>query len=144
MSITIFNLHEQTEQAVFEKAVVHLLTQNQKSVHDVDTCMYRSPDGLMCAVGIFIPDDVYDQKLERMSVNAVLERFGISEETGRVKTLILTQLQSLHDRNDPSLWFEGAELIARRWGLDTTFMAPFKKASGTMHLSLIEGNKNEI
>jgi len=37
----------------------HLMTQNEKSIDGVGNCKYRSPDGMMCALGCLIPDEEY-------------------------------------------------------------------------------------
>lgn len=50
------------KQAIFDRVVTHLLTQKRRSVTitgGVRTCMYRAPNGDMCAIGCLIPDDVY-------------------------------------------------------------------------------------
>jgi hypothetical protein len=52
-----------TLQETFDKVCVHLLTQLQKSVfldsNGSMACAYRGPNGLKCAVGCLIPDELY-------------------------------------------------------------------------------------
>lgn len=50
-------------QEVFNKVVRHLLTQKQKARVGT-TCMYKTPEGLKCAVGCLIPDELYSQDIE--------------------------------------------------------------------------------
>lgn len=57
-------------QEAFDKIATHLATQGKRSVKrkkfedEVELCLYRSPDGLSCAVGCLIPDELYKEKLE--------------------------------------------------------------------------------
>lgn len=63
-------------------------------------CMYRAPqkDGrvLKCAVGVLIPDDVYDQEMENQNAESMLANFaghGFSPKQAE----LLSYLQTLHD-----------------------------------------------
>lgn len=57
MKITLKNLHEATEQQVFDQVAGHLLT--QKEVLPSPACFYRGPNGLKCAAGCLIANDEY-------------------------------------------------------------------------------------
>lgn len=74
--------------------------------------MYRGAEGLMCAAGCLIPDDVYSAAMEyTMSHN--LEFFqDWPSETKR----LITDLQSLHDSGTQS-WETGFAHIADTHGL---------------------------
>jgi hypothetical protein len=47
-----------TKQEIFDKVAAHLLTQRKRCVNQTGDCVYRSDDGLKCAAGCLIPDDV--------------------------------------------------------------------------------------
>lgn len=46
-------------QAIFNQVYTHLLTQNEKC-EDENGCAYRNEQGLKCAVGCLITDEVYE------------------------------------------------------------------------------------
>ena len=91
-----------------------LLEQGAKSVKGgndfkiINACALRGDNGMKCAIGWLIPDDVYTPDLE--VENPVLELI----ETGNYekcfgekfyeKTEILQELQHLHDHVDPWRW----------------------------------------
>ena len=54
-----------TRQEMFNRATAHLVRQGKRSVNDSGRCLYRGPNGLKCAIGIFLPDplaDLYDDQ----------------------------------------------------------------------------------
>lgn len=55
--ITIKGFEDMTAQQVFDKAVTHLRQQGRPSVAAENSCVYRGPDGLMCAAGPFLRDE---------------------------------------------------------------------------------------
>ena len=67
--------------------------------HTDKNCLYRAEDGRKCAVGMFIPDELYTVEMEGLSSSAVLR-----EHPELVKFLPLQQnaldaLQSVHDES---------------------------------------------
>lgn len=51
------------QQDIFDRVLAHLSQQKcRASTHQ--GCMYRTPDGLKCAVGALIPDDLYDPRMD--------------------------------------------------------------------------------
>jgi hypothetical protein len=65
-------------QEIFDKVAKHLLTQNAPATvvydgpdGDVLHCVYRSPAGLKCAVGVLIPDELYHPGIEGSGPNVV-------------------------------------------------------------------------
>jgi len=98
-----------TLQEIFDKAAIHLLTQGKPAVTpDRNKCKYRTDEGLKCAVGGLIPDDLYDSRIEGAAVvdcymadplprdnilREILTKIGIQ---GKGFTL-LKNLQSIHD-----------------------------------------------
>jgi len=47
-----------TPQEMFDTAYLKIIQQGQKSMGSNDTCKYRGPRGLKCAIGHMIPDDL--------------------------------------------------------------------------------------
>ena len=55
--------HEPSDQEVYDAAYEALIQQGLPSVDIKGNCVYRN-NGYRCAVGLFIPDDVYDPSME--------------------------------------------------------------------------------
>ena len=58
------NVPEASLQDIFDFVATHLITQSVVSEDASGQCVYRSPDGLKCAIGCLIPDDAYRGNLE--------------------------------------------------------------------------------
>ena len=54
-------MHEYSEQQVFDYVVEHLYKQGKPSMSN-GKCAYRGENGLKCAAGILISDDVYQEQ----------------------------------------------------------------------------------
>lgn len=100
-------------QAVFDKVVKHLLTQNRRS-KGKRGCAYRGKGGDMCAVGCLISDKAYDPEIEGFVVHAteVLAKLAESGVPTYNRTL-LTDLQDIHDRIAVDLWKVHLKELAR-------------------------------
>ena len=113
-----------TNQEAFDKALAHMRAQGERSV-DAFTgdCLYRSDDGLACAVGCLIPDSMWEAAVsewERLHDNTLndklpwdpwlhLNSYGIAElvcdevavdikrHLSGVELPFLMRLQRLHD-----------------------------------------------
>lgn len=57
-------LQKEARQKVFDTAVEQIYRQGGPA-YDVDSCMYRSPDGRKCNFGAVIPDAVYAPHFEK-------------------------------------------------------------------------------
>jgi len=92
-------------QEVFDKVATHLLTQKRKSMGSSNLCMYRGPNGLKCAIGCLIPDDLYNKSIEYSnSFNLpvhILDYIGVKERSDRY---FLSNLQRIHDNHEPPMW----------------------------------------
>jgi hypothetical protein len=100
-------------QDVFNTVAKHLLAQNARSENrDADpssnTCMYRGTDGMKCAIGCLIPDEVYEPRMEKHGVGRLLDGFpqigkllGVEEPDDRY---FLAELQEIHDVSLPGEW----------------------------------------
>ena len=86
-----------SQQEIFDIVVDHLYKQGRPSMID-GTCSYISEDGCMCAVGVLIPDEVYDKDMEGKVVVCLLKyknlpkEFYVSEYSS-----LLYDLQYCHD-----------------------------------------------
>lgn len=118
------------KQEVFEKVVNHLFTQNKQSYDPIlDCCALRSPDGLKCSLGILIPDDIYDERMEGLEVDKLIRDFPVFRKLWEVESQedlsFLHRLQYLHDDqdeyNDP-ITMESIEDIAETFQLNTDFL----------------------
>ena len=95
---------------VFNKVKKHLLTQNERSVIYIngDTCGYRGDNGISCAIGILIPDEIYNPCMEGNDVYELLEAFPVValqlDLNGLEDTDFLSELQNIHDHNSPEKW----------------------------------------
>ena len=86
-------------QEIFDKVVDHLRKQGHRSVDEYGSCMYRAPNGDMCAVGCLIPDNLYRPVIEGIEAGPeglmgdILRTIGITDYN------LVKSLQVLHDCN---------------------------------------------
>lgn len=85
-------------QEVFDTVACHLIKQGRPAVSpdNPSECMYRSPDGAMCAVGCLIPEDRYNARIEGISAVEVVEQ-GFVPHVRDVDPILFTDLQIAHD-----------------------------------------------
>jgi len=110
-------------QQVFDTVVNHLRQQNAKAQKMLDSdnrvlrCMYRSPDGLKCAVGCLITDQEYDDHFEKVGdVQDLLDEWSLPIslfERLNPHRILLVTLQKIHDNLDIEDWEDGLERAAR-------------------------------
>ena len=83
-----------TDQELFDRVVTHLAKQGRRAMARV-ACLYRTPDGLKCAIGCLIPDEKYraEMELDPDIWEEVMEVAGISDE----QDWLARQLQRSHD-----------------------------------------------
>lgn len=94
-----------TKQEMFDIFVPAIIKQGRKSMRNtVSTwCAYRSHDGLKCAVGMLIPDELYTPEWERKSLSSIVEELFFSGpdsgDWAEADTIIgfLEQAQQCHD-----------------------------------------------
>ena len=95
---------------IFYKVEKHLLKQNEKSESKCAGCQYRSDNGLSCAVGCLMTDDIYDSSFEGDSVrdssimDALTPIVGVNEDKRVLKLYLLRELQVVHDESQPTCW----------------------------------------
>ena len=111
-------------QKLFDRVARHLLTQGVRSARAVGGCLYRGPDGTMCAIGCLIDNKQYSTTLENhplTRVNAV--RKAVEKSLGWALTTdevdLLKALQVIHDDAPEDSWEDELVLLAKYHGLST-------------------------
>jgi len=82
----------QTKQEVFDTVVSALIKQGHPSIDTSGGCLYRGPDGLKCAIGHLIPDNVYTPDMENVSA----DHLAFTKTLG-VDVKFVEDLQRAHD-----------------------------------------------
>lgn len=103
-------------QEVFDLVVEHLFTQGRPAYDGSQGCMYRTYDGLRCAVGVLIPDDLYHPSFETIEVRVLIqELFDADLADWREHEYLLNALQLTHDNclRDPDGAFNTTDLAVR-------------------------------
>ena len=95
---------------IHTKVSKHLLQQGKRSEDGQgagNSCMYRSSDGLMCAVGCLISDDEYHSGIEGHDVDNYEVRSVLVDALGADwdrKLDLLSRLQFIHDQVPVENW----------------------------------------
>ncbi len=64
------------DNSILVETLAFLVHQRQKSISDNGICSYRGPNGLKCAVGYWIPDELYAEKYETKTIDDVVSIFS--------------------------------------------------------------------
>lgn len=114
-----------SKQETFDIVVTHLRKQGCKSEND-DYCLYRGPNGTMCAAGVLIPDGKYQEEFENQGI-VEWEDSNYSQESASVvgKLIIelghdlylVNKLQKIHDCIPFGDWEEAFEELAKEHDL---------------------------
>jgi hypothetical protein len=75
-----------TYQEIYDKIVDHFVVQmNPRSIKTgTHSCMYRGAEGAKCAFGLFIPDEVYDPKMENETVRSLYEKIVLRDMAEKI------------------------------------------------------------
>lgn len=117
------------KQAVFNKVATALLAQNCTSIGSHHACRYRGYNNTRCAIGVLLPDDMYDSSWEGYGVQEIL---GHNEHSPLAKALgiedgadieFLCNLQSAHDGIRIGIPFDEQlrqrmSVVATQWHID--------------------------
>lgn len=111
-----------SKQKIFNIVVVHMLSQNAKSIVETEfgtSCGYRGDQGRSCAIGCLIKDEFYNPDYEGQPcrdkrVKEALAKSGIEPESNQ---LMLSRLQHIHDNYVPSQWANQLGILAHRYNL---------------------------
>lgn len=99
-------------QEVFDMACNHLLTQNASSLNAEGECVYRGPNGLKCAAGIFLTE-------EGAAECEGSNWFALAME-GRVphtNRQLIQDLQHVHDGRLAATWSDALRKLAEQYYL---------------------------
>lgn len=132
-NVNLKNLKDLTEQEVYSTVRHHLLTQMKQAadVFEVElspidrtvetSCRYRTAEGLTCAVGCLIPDNLYDESLEGSVASGVLDtlqlELNMTWDERRRWSAFLDDLQVIHDQSQPEHWETQLNNFAKCRGL---------------------------
>ena len=120
------------KQATFDKVVAALIQQNERSAIRVDTddehsheqCQYRGPNGLKCAIGHLIPDELYKPGMESKGISALYtdypEVFSHLLALSEQDRDFLIRLQIVHDEYAPEMWPKAFRDVADDFELNAT------------------------
>ena len=124
-------------QEIFDAASVHLMGMDGPSLdQDSDACVYRGKDddcefnGQMCAVGLFIKDEHYDDDLEGQGISggqAVADAGAASsgqDDLTDDQLSLLADLQMAHDDTSRG-WDWSTDIVAALDGVATKFHLRF-------------------
>lgn len=119
-----------TKQEIFDQVARHLLTQNERAISSNGNCQYHSKDGLKCAVGALIPDNLYNQAFENRKVGyllaawkEIMRKIGLDEKE---HALLLYALQGIHDCTEPCVWRGQLERVAQKFELSDSVLSTIK------------------
>lgn len=107
-----------TKQEAFDKVLAHLRKQGKAAVSVEGDCVYRAPDGCMCAAGCLIPDNLYSPEFEGTCVSGlgIFATHSLSD--------FLDRLQEAHDEDlrlyGTEVWEDKMESIADEFNLTYT------------------------
>jgi hypothetical protein len=127
MRITLDALELMNRQQLFDVMCAGLLKQNARSTaFDGLRCQYRGDRGTKCAIGMLIPDAIYDRNLEFMGVKDLCERIGRTPEGARAANVLrahlplLMRMQDIHDSALPCDWRSAMREAAAAFNLRFT------------------------
>lgn len=106
-------------QQIFTTITTALIKQGKPSTTEDGSCKYRGPDGLKCAIGHLIPDNLYTPTIEGLSFRHkhVLSVLPLPIPTDSPLYSVLELLQLTHDSEDVSQWPHRFSEIAKEYGL---------------------------
>lgn len=113
-----------SKQQVFNRVTAHLLIQGKAAMAAVDDgsleCAYRTPEGLKCAIGALIPDEIYSPKMENTSAAGLCDEFPCVGNLFEPKIgNFLNGIQRVHDKYEPYEWADQLILLAQEHDLNT-------------------------
>jgi hypothetical protein len=79
--------------------------------HHGISCMYRNGSGKCCVVGMFIPDDKYNERMEKTAALQVVKEYNLVTPEWLIPEL-LNVLQGIHDRMCRSEWNDSEFLVS--------------------------------
>jgi hypothetical protein len=119
-------------QELFDTVATHLLRQGRKAETERGVCKYRTDDGLKCAVGVLIPDELYCPIFEGVSIGEWINNpVGEADDYRRRGRMVsaaagvfqdqlplVSALQKVHDLRDVANWRDELKQVAKEFDLD--------------------------
>lgn len=97
-----------TNQEIFDRIYLALYKQGRPSVDESGNCLYRSKNGLKCAAGHIIPDELYHTEYEGTTFECLNDTINLLD-FDREQVQLIASLQSIHDSN--TMFYE----VRQRW-----------------------------
>lgn len=116
-----------TRQEIFDISATHLLSQGVKSVtvnygRATTACLYRGPGELQCAIGVLIPDTLYQPGMEEQTIQSMFVLFPREMASSGLNVEdedLLRDLQIIHDECLVAEWKVLLKDLAERYDLKT-------------------------
>lgn len=105
-------------QEAFTRAAYHLLDQGVQSLGEDGDIAYRGVDGCKCPIGVLIPDELYDPRMEGSELDIILCWPGIGDLLDDVDETLLLDLQDCHNIWEPDNWHFRLTELSRAYNLD--------------------------
>lgn len=107
-------------QFIFDVVYTHLIRQQKRS-EEYGMCYYKL-NGLMCAIGCLIPDNLYDRRMEGRVITTLLNERKELKQYLNLKSCyartILFGLQKIHDTVEPRQWKKALRALAHNHNLE--------------------------
>lgn len=117
------------KQEFFDAVVTGLIKQGAPS-HSVEdqSCMYRGPNGLKCAIGLLIPDEEYEQNpVEGVGVDYAFDDGYWPTLNNLADTVPLKLMSAMQEAHDGTRYFEGPRGGTHRFKVNSTdWLSDFK------------------
>jgi hypothetical protein len=110
-----------------EYAILKVIMQGKPSATPDGRCRYRGPNGTKCAVGMLIPDDLYDSHIEDKSAGPMLQYLQAKHPNNPYVGLLICMIHAL---GDVQYAHDRAEELAREDGKD--FVEEFMRKVSTI------------
>lgn len=113
--------NELTRQEIFNKVAIHLISQGRKAFSSEGECLYKTKEGLKCAIGCLIDAEDYDSTLENKRVSNLLMKKYLKDHCNINVDLhrnFFISLQNIHDGYDPGLWKDKLISFGEEYYLD--------------------------
>lgn len=101
-------------QITFDTVVAGLRKQNARSVGENGGCLFRSPSGNKCAVGMLVPDNLYNPLMDNPKSDVTVWDLDVMKEHDRD---LCSALMLVHDQKLIEDWENQFEGVAVRFGL---------------------------
>lgn len=93
-----------SSQDTFDFVATHIFTQGKRAFEN-EGCKYRTSDGLKCAAGCLIPDNLYSPDMDQgkkkdLSIHSIIRKHSSIDLYVAHNAGLIRSLQIAHDTND--------------------------------------------